>query len=257
MKTAIAIRHLDFEDLGTLKPLLTARGYAVHYLDAATDDLRTVDLAAADLLVVLGGPIGAFDEARYPFIADELALIRQRLGSQGPMLGICLGAQLIARALGAGVASMGVKEIGFAPLTLTLEGEASPLAALGQVPVLHWHGDRFDMPAGATRLAGTAICANQAFSVGRQVLALQCHLEVDIEQIERWLVGHACELVQAGIDPRTLRAEARARSADLPLAAEALFSTWLDGIETRARQEGAWTEAASSSTPHQPEGDCH
>lgn len=239
MKTAIAIRHLDFEDLGTLEPLLVARGYTVRYLDAATDDLSTVGAAkAADLLVVLGGPIGAFDEAIYPFIGDELALIHQRLASRGPLLGICLGAQLIARALGSGVASMGVKEIGFAPLTLTLEGEASPLAALGEVPVLHWHGDRFDIPVGATRLAGTATCANQAFSVGRHVLALQCHLEADPRQIEHWLVGHACELVQAGIDPRTLRAEASTRSADLPLAAEAVFSTWLDGIETQARPEG-------------------
>ncbi|TBV16224.1 glutamine amidotransferase [Stutzerimonas kirkiae] len=232
MKTAIAIRHLDFEDLGTLEQLLAERGYAVRYQDTPTDDLRTVDTAQADLLVVLGGPIGAFDEALYPFIEDELALIRQRLDSRRPLLGICLGAQLIARALGADVASMGVKEIGFAPLTLTPEGEASPLAALGNVPVLHWHGDRFDIPAAATRLAGTALCANQAFSIGRHVLALQCHLEADPRRIERWLVGHACELAQAGIDPRALRAEAHALQSDLPLAARAVFDAWLDGIET-------------------------
>ncbi|PHV09139.1 glutamine amidotransferase [Janthinobacterium sp. BJB412] len=231
MKTAIAIRHLDFEDLGTLEPLLAARGYAVHYLDATTDDLRTVDTAPADLLVVLGGPIGAFDDAIYPFIGDELAVILRRLESQRPLLGICLGAQLIARALGAGVASMGVKEIGFAPLTLTPEGEASPLAALDNVPVLHWHGDRFDIPAGATRLAGTPTCANQAFSVGRHVLALQCHLEADPRRMERWLVGHACELAQAGIDPRALRAEAQTLQSDLPLAAQMAFASWLDGIE--------------------------
>ncbi|MEG2629555.1 MAG: gamma-glutamyl-gamma-aminobutyrate hydrolase family protein, partial [Comamonas sp.] len=112
MKTAIALRHLDFEDLGSLAPLLAARGYALRYLDAASDDLRAANIAGADLLVLLGGPIGAFDEDIYPFLADELALVRQRLQSRRPLLGICLGAQLIARALGAKVAAMGVKKIG-------------------------------------------------------------------------------------------------------------------------------------------------
>ncbi|HRD33129.1 MAG TPA: glutamine amidotransferase [Rhodocyclaceae bacterium] len=231
MKTAIAIRHVGFEDLGTLEPLLDARGYVVRYVDAAVDDLRALDVVSADLVVVLGGPIGAFDDALYPFIADELALVRRRLESRGALLGICLGAQLIARALGAQVGSMGVKEIGYAPLTLTADGEASPLAALDGVPVLHWHGDQFDIPAAAVRLAGTEVCPNQAFALGRHVLALQCHLEADAHRIERWLVGHACELAQAGLDPRELRTQAHALQARLPVAARAVFARWLDAVE--------------------------
>ncbi len=231
--TAIAIRHLHFEDLGTLEPLLQSRGYAVRYVDAPTEDLRAPHIADADLLVVLGGPIGAFDEDAYPLLADELALVRRRLGSQQPLLGICLGAQLIARALGAPVAPMGVKEIGFAPLALTAAGHDSPLAALGGVPVLHWHGDQFGIPPGAQCLAGTATCPHQGFAVGPQVLGLQCHLEADPRTLERWLVGHACELAQAGVDPRTLRAEAQALQARLPAAAGAVFTRWLDGLESR------------------------
>lgn len=232
MKTAIALRHVHFEDLGTLTPLLAARGYAVRHVDAPLDDLTAPDLLAADLLVVLGGPIGAFDEALHPWLADELTLVRARLQAGRPIVGICLGAQLIARALGAAVTPMGVKEIGFGPLALTDAGKASALAALDGTPVLHWHGDRFDIPAGAVRLAGTAVCPNQAFAIGHHVLGLQCHLEADPRRIDAWLVGHASELAQTGIDARVLRAEARGLTTTLPAAAGAVFGRWLDALES-------------------------
>ena len=130
MKTALALRHVHFEDLGTLEPLLRERGFEPRYLDPCVDDLAAVDAAAPELLVVLGGPIGAFDEAIHPFLAAELRLIERRLASGRPLLGICLGAQLIARLLGANVAPMGYKEIGFSELTLTDEGRHSALAPL-------------------------------------------------------------------------------------------------------------------------------
>lgn len=233
-KTATVIRHIHFEDLGTLEPLLLERGYAVRYVDPATEDLASLDALAPDLLVVLGGPIGAFDDEIYPFLASELALVRQRLDAGTPLLGICLGAQLIARGLGARVYPMGVKEIGFAPLTLTGAGEQSVLAHLGATPVLHWHGDQFDIPPGAERLAGTQVGANQAFALGDAVLGLQFHLEADARQIDRWLLGHACELGQANIDPRVLREDAQRFQAPLAAAAAAVFNAWLDGIDKRA-----------------------
>ena len=248
MKTALAIRHLHFEDLGALLPLLHERGYSVRYLDAPSDDLRNIE--EPDLLVVLGGPIAAFDEHAHPFLLDELALIQRQLQRRLPLLGICLGAQLIARALGADVASLGLKEIGFAPLTLTTQGRASPLAALAQAPVLHWHGDRFEIPEGATLLAGTALCANQAFSVGEHVLALQFHLEALPQQIEHWLVGHACELAQAGIDPIALRRQAQAAALSLPAAARAVFGAWLDALPADSGVEYSTEQLKHRSNCH-------
>jgi GMP synthase (glutamine-hydrolysing) len=227
MKSAVAIRHIHFEDLGVVEPFLRRQGYVLRYLDAGVDDLAAVDVASPDLVVVLGAPIGAGDEESYPFLADELALVRHRLDVERPLLGICLGAQLIARVLGAEVKPMGVKEIGFSPLTLTEEGKASPLAALGTVPVLHWHGDQFGIPPGATRLAYTDVCANQAFAMGRAVLGLQFHLEADPAKIERWLLGHACELGQAGVDPREIRRQAREFGAALSAAAPEVVGQWL------------------------------
>ena len=103
-------------------------------------------------------------------------------------------------------------------------------AKLDGVPVLHWHGDQFDIPEGAVHLAGTAIGANQAFAVGSQVLGLQFHLEADAARLERWLVGHACELGVAQVDPRTLRADAQKYGGLLALAARDVLAGWLANL---------------------------
>ena len=155
MKRAVALRHVAFEDLDGFAPLLEARGYRLSSCDAATDDLAAAALGDADLLIVLGGPIGAYEDTDYPFLAPEIALIERRLAQGRPVLGLCLGAQLMARALGARVYPAGFKEIGWAPVALSRDGQNSALAALDGDAVLHWHGDTFDLPAGAPRLAAT------------------------------------------------------------------------------------------------------
>lgn len=227
MKSALVIRHVHFEDLGTLEPLLLDKGYLVQYMDACVEDLTSLDAVAPTLVVVLGGPIGAFEDDVYPFLRAEFAFVQRRLDAGLPILGICLGAQLIARALGAGVAPMGHMEIGFAPVSLTTSGEDSALALLGATPVLHWHGDMFEIPANATRLAMTELCANQAFAVGSNVLALQFHLEADAKLIERWLVGHAHELSTRGIRPQELRSLARQFESELARASRQVIGSWL------------------------------
>ena len=230
MKTAVVFRHVPFEDLATLADVLHANGYHWRYIDTPVSSLTQFDPLAADLLVVLGGPIGAYEEHLYPFLEQELRHIRQRLEQGKPVLGICLGAQLMARALGADVAPMGVKEIGYAPLSVTANAQSALLSPLDNLPVLHWHGDRFAIPDGATHLARSSLCDNQAFMAGPHALAFQFHPEVSAVALEGWLVGHACELAQAGIDPRELRRQAALYSPALANAAQQVIGNWLSNL---------------------------
>jgi GMP synthase (glutamine-hydrolysing) len=231
LKTAAVIRHIHFEDLGTFEAVLTAAGYRIHYYDLGVHELSTLVPPLANLLVVLGGPVGVYETDVYPFLAEERQILKARLAANRPTLGICLGAQQIAATLGAKVAATGIKEIGFSELTLTDTGRAGPLRHLDGVPVLHWHGDAFQIPKGAENLATTPLCATQGFALGRNVLALQFHPEVDAcAGIERWLVGHAAELAAAGIDPRNLRDEAACFGPTLRDASRKMLSEWLNGL---------------------------
>lgn len=231
MKRLVAIRHVPFEDLDSFTAPLQARGYSIAYRDAPVDDLATLDLAAADLLVVLGGPIGAYEDALYPFLIAELALIEKRLKEGRPVLGICLGAQLMARALGARVYP-GKKELGWAPLQLTDAGRRSPLRFIDPaMKALHWHGDTFDLPSGADHLAATERTPHQAFAFSRHALALQFHIEVSAPGLERWYVGHALEIATTqGVSLAGLREDAALCAPRLAPQAHAALNTWLDGL---------------------------
>lgn len=233
MKTAVALRHVLFEDLGTLADTLEKRGFAIRYVDAGVDDLSRRDIIGADLMIVLGGPIGAYDEDLYPFLRDELAIIGQRLALRRPILGICLGAQLMARALGAAVTPMGGrKEIGYGPVSLTADGTASVLAHLSEdIPVLHWHGDEFQIPPGAKHLARTDVCNAQAFDYEGFAPGLQFHLEADPARIEQWLIGHSVELAASGTSVRKLRADSIQCGTRLARVARDVFNAWIDEVE--------------------------
>ncbi|AOF92270.1 glutamine amidotransferase [Sinorhizobium sp. RAC02] len=225
--TLQAIRHVGFEDLGSFEAPLREARYAVEYVDIAEQDLGKFDPMSADLVVVLGGPIGVNDYGAYPIITREIELLRARLTADRPTLGICLGAQVMAAGLGAHVYQGSEKEIGWSTLQLTATGGPNPLAALQDVPVLHWHGDTFDLPGGCERLASTPICLNQAFSRGPNILGLQFHPELVAARFEHWLLGHASELATSGVSPVMLRRETELYGKRLEEAAVRLLTEWL------------------------------
>lgn len=237
MRSSVVLRHVPFEDLGAFGPVLERRSGPPRVYDAGVDDLRTLDPIEPELLIVLGGPISVYEEKAYPFLVEETQLLARRIAVNRPTLGICLGAQLIAQAMGAKVYPSGLKEIGFASITLTQAGRASCLAPFAVDPItLHWHGDTFDLPAGATLLASTDACANQAFAVGPNIIGFQFHPEAGGPGFERWLIGHTVELGAAGIDIVRLRADASRYSASLARKAERVLTTWLEGLRPPRRR---------------------
>ena len=233
-KVVNVIRHLAFEDLGSFATVLLSNDYQINYYEAAdfaakANDLLQIDSLSDDLLIILGGPISVNDSDMFPFIDAEIALLKHRMAVNKPTLGICLGAQLIASALGSDVYSGNVKEIGWSDLYLTTAGEQSSLRYLQaeHCSMLHWHGETFDLPGGAELLASTEHYPNQAFRYGK-TLALQFHPEVNQHDMEKWFIGHAGEISQTeGVSVAQLRADTQQYANRLEVQSELFFNSWL------------------------------
>ena len=237
-KVVNVIRHLVFEDLAGFTSVLQAKGYQINYIEAADfvltpDDLSQINALSDDLLIILGGPISVNDAVMFPFIETEINLLKQRLAADKPTLGICLGAQLIASALGANIYPGKEKEIGWYELSLTTAGRQSALRYLNaeHCSMLHWHGETFDLPDKAVLLASSKKYPNQAFSYASKILALQFHPEITQRAMEKWFIGHIGEIKQTdGISVEQLREDTHRFANQLEVQGELFFNSWFNEV---------------------------
>jgi GMP synthase (glutamine-hydrolysing) len=213
MKKLLVVQHVAFEILGTLNPLLKSAGFRIRYVNFGRHPEAQPCLDRYHGLVVLGGPMNADQFDRFPHLETEVKLIENAIDRDVPVLGICLGAQLIAMALGAEVKRNPQKEIGWYDVSLTDAGRQDPLFAHFEPTerIFQWHGDTFCLPKGCTHLASSPTCANQAFRYRSNVYGLQFHMEVDEPLIERWLRvpihRREIEALNGAVDPETIRQE--------------------------------------------------
>ena len=240
MRIAV-FRHVPYEDLGTIAPIIKRYSFSIEYYDLFDYDTPP-DIARFDALVFMGGPMSVNDPLDY--LNTEVRLIQDAAKAKKPILGVCLGSQLIAKAFGARVYPNVRKEIGWAPVYWTAAARQDRLfgSLTGPETVFHWHGETFDLPPGAEWLAGSDACRHQAFRIGDFIYGLQFHLEVTPAIIEDWIeqdakCGDAHELT-GPIDPHAHAA----RQMEL---AEIVFGEWakLIGEIERASSPLAENEA--------------
>jgi GMP synthase (glutamine-hydrolysing) len=234
MSRLLVFQHVAAEPLGTLDPLIRRRGHRIRFVNFERNPDAQPDVERYKGLVVLGGPMNVEDQARRPHLHTELAAIERMLELGRPVLGICLGAQLLAHALGAPVKRHPTPEIGWYPLHATDAGRADPvLAPLGEsAPVFQWHGCHFEVPATATHLARSDSCEQQAFRWGDNAYGFQFHLEMNPPLIERWLANPAyrreLEQLSGSEGEARIRADTQRHIAGMQARADAVFNNVLD-----------------------------
>jgi len=191
-------QHVPFEGLASIEDWARQHGHALSSTAWFEHDPVLPALDEIDWLIVMGGPMGTYEEQRLPWLRREKLFIREAIDAGKTVLGICLGAQLIASALGSAVYPGPEKEIGWWPIKKTEAGRGHPLFAdmPDEFTVFHWHGDTFDLPEGAQCLAGSAACAHQAFAVGDRVLGLQFHFEVTPVAVRQMIKGDPDDLLR-------------------------------------------------------------
>ena len=255
MPRLLVFQHVAVEPLGTLDALIRARGHRIRFHNFERDPDAEPDVDRYRGLIVLGGPMNVEDQHRRPHLKTELNAIERALEQGKPVLGICLGAQLLAHVLGAPVQRHRQAEIGWYDLQVSADGRGDTVlgAAGEQLPVFQWHSYSYELPLGATHLARTATCEQQAFRFSSNAYGFQFHLEADEAVIERWLTlpSFRTELAAAGLptDEHAIRAETAKLVAATRRTADAVFNNFLDLVGRPSRRRPlpsrgmpAWTE---------------
>src|SRR5262249_9714809 len=231
---ALVLQHVAVEGPGTLAPYLETRGWTLETIALYAGSHLPEDARGCQAVIVMGGPMGVYDEAEYPFLRDEQHFLRRAIAQNVPLLGICLGSQILAKALGARVYRNAQKEIGWYTVDLTPVGAADPLFAglASPVPVFQWHGDAFDLPIGAVPLASSPLCAHQAFRYGDRVYGLLFHLELTPTIIHTWIETFQDELLslRGTIDPERIVAEIPRRFAAYQQVGTRVFANLVEHL---------------------------
>lgn len=242
MRRVLVFQHVPFEPLGILNGMLKRAGLRIRYVNFNRSPEARPDPMDYHGLVILGGPMSAADTARHPHLEFEMDAIRDAVEAGMPVLGICLGAQLVAAALGGRVARNPVREIGWYAVTPTDAGRADPLFSRfdGSERIFQWHRDTFTLPRGAVHLASSPTCANQAFRFGENVYGLQFHLEADEALINRWLNTPAhqkmLKRMPPHVDAQRIRDETRRRIGRSLSLGGALFGEFIERFHGRRRR---------------------
>lgn len=238
----LVFQHVPYEPLGTLDPLLRAAGFRIRYVNFGRNPQVRPTLEKYAALIVLGGPMNSDQIDTYPNLISEVEIIREAIDRDMSVLGICLGAQLLAKALGGSVSRNPVREIGWYDVSLTDEGIADPVLSTfaKRQPVFQWHEDGIGLPPGAVHLASSPASKVQAFRYGEHAYGFQFHLEADSSLIDRWLTvpEHQVELADEGnsIDAAAIRTQTCDSIDALQALSRQTFSRWIERFELTPRR---------------------
>ncbi|MBO9518305.1 MAG: glutamine amidotransferase [Porphyrobacter sp.] len=228
MKTGLIIRHVPHEGIAGYREPIEAAGYHLDRIDVADPAFSTLDLREPDLLIMMGGPMGVYEQDRYPWIRCQLRRLALRLELDRPTLGVCFGAQMIAAALGARVYRGPVSEVGFHQVEVASAPAAAPLRHLDGVPLLHWHSDSFELPEGAELLASSQLYRHQAFRRGTNTLGLQFHAEMGKdERFHAWTSSWPEDITASGTTVERLRDDHDRHGARAVEAGQSMIAEWL------------------------------